>query len=142
MCLVTLATWIVNPFAALLVIPALHLWMWVLDGELRPHPILTVVLLLIGLVPPVLVAFSYAHALGFGLGGALWGGLLLIAGGQFTLLAAAGWSLLLGCVVGVAVTAVLTMRQARLEEAPATLLGPATYAGPGSLGRTGSAIRR
>ena len=38
MCLAALAIWVTNPFAAALVVPALHLWMWVVDPDVRLHP--------------------------------------------------------------------------------------------------------
>jgi hypothetical protein len=37
---------------------------------------------------------------------------------------------------------VLASRQPRPEQAPVTVRGPASYAGPGSLGGTESALRR
>ena len=62
MCLAALAIWVTNPFAAALVIPALHLWMWLVDPEVRLHPAGALALLLGGLVAPVGLIVFYAHA--------------------------------------------------------------------------------
>jgi hypothetical protein len=48
----------------------------------------------------------------------------------------------LGCVASVAVLAVQAARQDRPQPAQVTVRGPVTYAGPGSLGGTKSALRR
>jgi hypothetical protein len=142
MCVATIGIWIVNPFAAILVIPALHLWMWLVEPELRPPRPLLALLLLVGLAPPVLVVLYYASVLGLGPLGLIWNGVLLIAGGHVGLLAAVEWSLVLGCVVSVLAITVRSLREPRPEEAPVTVRGPVTYAGPGSLGGTESALRR
>jgi hypothetical protein len=140
--LATLALWALNPFAALLVIPALHLWMWLVDPDLRPNPVLSATLLLLGLAPLVLVCLYWLSTQGLGPVDGLWHGVLLIAGGQIGLPAAAGWSAILGCLVSVIVLAVRIQRQPRPEDAPVTVRGPVSYAGPGSLGGTESALRR
>lgn len=142
MCAVSIAIWVTNPFAAALIIPALHLWMWVVDPEVRLRRPLTVALVLVGLAPPVLVILYYASTLGLGPVDVLWNGLLLIAGGQVDVLAALEWSVVLGCVASVLVIAVRALRERRPDEAPVTVRGPTTYAGPGSLGGTESALRR
>jgi hypothetical protein len=142
MCAVTVAIWLVNPFAAILVVPALHLWMWVVDPELRPPRPLIALLLLVGLAPPVLVVLYYVSVLGLGPLGVIWNGLLLIAGGHVGLASAVEWSLVLGCAVSVFTIAARSLREPRPEEAPVTVRGPITYAGPGSLGGTESALRR
>ncbi|MEA2159866.1 MAG: hypothetical protein QOD66_2246 [Solirubrobacteraceae bacterium] len=140
--LATLALWMLNPFAALLVIPALHLWPWLVDPETRPHPVLSALLLLIGVAPLVLVCLYWIGTQGLGPADALWHGALLIAGGQVGLLPAAAWSAILGCLVSVVVLAIRIQRQPRPEDAPVTVRGPVSYAGPGSLGGTESALRR
>ena len=68
--------------------------------------------------------------------------MLLLAGGAVGLLAALEWSIVLGCLVSVIVIIVRTARQPRPEPAPVTIRGPVSYAGPGSLGGTESALRR
>jgi Peptidase family M28 len=142
MCVVALAVWVVNPFAALLIVPALHLWMWVADADVRLRPVVSAVLLLIGLAPPILVVAYYAHALSLGPVGLLWNGLLLLLGGQLTIATAVEWSVLLGCVASVILLVVHAAREPTPEQLPITVRGPIGYAGPGSLGGTESAIRR
>lgn len=141
MCLTTLIIWTRNPVAAALVIPALHLWMWVVDPDLRLPRALVVTMVLLGLVPPLLVVVYYAQALGLGPAGVAWNGLLLVAGGHIGVAVAVEWSLLLGCLASVISIAMRAQRLDRTEQTPVTVRGPVTYAGPGSLGGTESALR-
>jgi hypothetical protein len=142
-CLAALVIWLANPFAAALMVPALHLWMWVVDPEVRiPRP-LAALMILIGLAPPALVVVYYANSLGLSPVDVLWNGALLIAGGQLGLLAAVQWSVVLGCVASVAVIVRRAEHRAGPEQAEAvSVRGPLGYAGPGSLGGTESALRR
>jgi hypothetical protein len=144
MTVVAFLTCVRNPFAALLIIPALHLWMWVADPDLRIHPLAVAVLVLAGLVAPALLVLYYAGALGLGPVGVLWNGALLLAGGQVGIGAVVQASVLLGCTVSVLAIAVrrVRVRRAQPEETHITVRGPITYAGPGSLGGTESALRR
>jgi hypothetical protein len=142
LCLVTIAIWLANPFAAALVVPALHLWMWIVTPQLRLRPLVLLTLFLAGLAAPVLVVSYYAITLGFGLVEVAWNAVLLLAGGDVGILAALEWSIVLGCVASVAVIALQAARQDRPEQAQVTVRGPITYAGPGSLGGTKSALRR
>jgi len=54
------------------------------------------------------------------------------------------WSVVAGCTVSLAVMIGRIIRQprARPAELPITVRGPISYAGPGSLGGTRSALRR
>jgi hypothetical protein len=142
MCAVTLATWVTNPFTAALLIPALHLWMWVVDPEVRLRRSVTVLLLVIGIAAPVLLVLHYANAFGYGPADLAWNGLLMIAGGHITPAAGLEWSVILGCVASVIVIAVRGLHEPRPEELQITVRGPVNYAGPGSLGGTESALRR
>jgi hypothetical protein len=142
LCVVTIAIWISNPFAAALLVPALHLWLLAISPDVRFRLPLRLALLLLGLVPVALVVVYYAVTLGFGPLDAVWSATLLIAGHAVSLLAALEWSAVLGCVVTAAGIVVVTSRLPRPEQVPVTVRGPATYAGPGSLGGTKSALRR
>jgi hypothetical protein len=102
----------------------------------------TVLLLMAGLAAPVLVAAAYAATLGLGPFEAAWSWVLLLAGGGVGVVTALEWSVVLGCTFGVIAIAVQRARAPRPEDAPVTIRGPVTYAGPGSLGGTESAIRR
>jgi hypothetical protein len=142
MCVAALAIWLSNPFAAALVVPALHLWMWVVDPEVRIRRPLAPALLAIGLAPPVLVALYYALTLHYSPIGLAWSGVLMIAGGHLGVVAALEWCVILGCTVSVVVAGVRSARATVVqEEMPVTVRGPVTYAGPGSLGGTESALR-
>ena len=68
--------------------------------------------------------------------------MLLLAGGGVGVVAALEWSVVLGCTFSVVAIAVQAARQPQPEDAPVTIRGPVTYAGPGSLGGTESALRR
>ena len=140
MCLVSLAIWASNPFAALLLVPALHLWLWVLTPDIRlPIPV-TVLLVILGLAPVALLATYLAISFGLGPVGLTWTGVLMLAGGGLSLWGAIEWSLLAGCAISVVVIAVRA--RAGATELPVTVRGPVSYAGPGSLGGTESALRR
>jgi hypothetical protein len=142
LCVVAIAIWVANPFAAALLVPALHLWLWLSDPELRLHPAAAVALLLIGLAPIALVLTYYATSLGYGPGALLWALMLMIAGGHVGLIAALEWCVVLGCTGCMVLVALAARRAPAPEQTPVTVRGPATYAGPGSLGGTESALRR
>jgi hypothetical protein len=138
---VALVVWVRNPFTAALLLPALHLWLLVAAPELRPRRVLALALVLAGVVLPVGVVALYARQLGLGPVDVAWSAVLLVAGGHIGLLSSVLWSLSLGCLVGGALIA-LQGRTIKAEPVPVTVRGPLTYAGPGSLGGTESALRR
>jgi hypothetical protein len=143
MCAVTFLIWLSNPFAALLVVPALHLWMWAINPDLRLPLPARAALIAVGIAPVVLIVVYYANALGYGPLGLVWQATLLLAGHGVSLVAALEWCLLLGCLAGAVTLAVLAAHAHRREApGPVTVRGPVTYAGPGSLGGTKSALRR
>lgn len=142
LCAISLVLWVVNPFAAALVVPALHLWMWMITPEVRLRAPAALALLLAGLTPVALVILYYATQFGLGPVGVLWTGTLLVAGGGLGLGALLEWSIFAGCTVSVAMIAARTAAAAAPDGAPVTIRGPVTYAGPGSLGGTKSALRR
>lgn len=146
LCAAALVVWVLNPWTALLLVPALHLWLLAIAPETRVHPLGAVALLLAGFVPPLLIALSYLDQFGLGPLSVAWMGLLLVGGGGVAPLAALGWAVVLGCAGAVAT---IIVRQALGEPpggagpgAPPSVRGPRTYAGPGSLGGTESALRR
>jgi hypothetical protein len=144
-CALALVVWGANPFAALLLVPALHLWMVALAPEPAIRPVVRIVLLALGLAPPALLVAYYAISLGFGPIGLAWTGVLMVVGGQIGIPTAILLCLLMGCAVSAVVNALATARaQVRVPptSAPITVRGPVTYAGPGSLGGTASALSR
>jgi len=142
LCAATLLVWAVDPYASLLLIPALHLWLLAMAPETNLRRPVALLLWAIGLVPALLVAYAYARQLGLDPLELAWAGTLLVAGGAIGLPALLLWSVVLGCA-GCALLVVL--RASGADAAAATLItvrGPQTYAGPGSLGGTESALRR
>jgi hypothetical protein len=146
MCLTALAAWVLNPFAAVLLVPALHLWMWLAQTEVRARRWLVALLLLLGALPVLAVIVYFAHSFGLTSPPALaWSAVLLLAGGGVPASAFLYWSVALGCFLGATIIGVRASRGAaaltRVEPA-VTVRGPVGYAGPGSLGGTKSALRR
>lgn len=142
MCLVTFAIWLSNPFAAFLLVPALHLWLWAVSPDMRVPVPLRLVLIAIGIVPAVLVVGYYANELGYGPINVVWEMVLLLAGHGVSIAAALEWSVVLGCLLSALTLSLLAARGSRVVAVPVTVRGPVTYAGPGSLGGTKSALRR
>src|ERR687889_225368 len=95
-CALALAAWVLNPFAAALLLPAVHLWLFAAGGW-RGRPALAA--LAAGLLAPALVAVYYAVALGLGPGGLAWGAVLSATAGDGlgTTILLAG---LIACVAG------------------------------------------
>jgi hypothetical protein len=141
LCVVTLVIWVRNPYAAGMIVPALHLWMWIVP-EQRPRPALAVLLLVAGLAPGVIALLYYADTMGLGPAAAVWNAVLMLAGGDVSLLAALEWSIVLGCAVSLALMIVRMARQPRREDVPVAVRGPLTYARPRSLAGTRSVLRR
>jgi Peptidase family M28 len=143
---VAVVVWIVNPLTALLLLPALHIWLLIASPELRPRPFAALALVLVGLVPLVLLAGFYAADLGLGPGRFLSAAVLLLAGGYVGVPGALLWSLALGCGAASALLAFSvgssTFEREDDDDREVTIRGPLSYAGPGSLGGTTSALRR
>ncbi len=141
LCVTTVVLWLSNPFAALLLIPALHLWMWAASDLPVPRA-LKLVVVLIGAAIPALAVLYYALAFNLSPIEVLWNGVLMVAGGQIGVLRLVLWSLVFGCLAGAVVVALRAAPRAEPEAVPITVRGPVSYAGPGSLGGTESALRR
>jgi Peptidase family M28 len=143
---VAVLVWIWNPIAALLLLPAVHIWLLVVSPELRPRPLIAVALVLAALLPLALLIAFYADQLGLGVGRVAWMAVLLVAGGHVGLPAVLLWSLALGCFAAASMLALSAGSEVPGEDdRPAgeiTIRGPMSYAGPGSLGGTSSALRR
>jgi hypothetical protein len=134
--------WVGNPYAALLLVPALHLWLLAMAPDLPLRRPTALLLFVVGLLPPLLVAYAYARQLGLDPLQLAWAGLLLVASGAVSLPLALVWSIVLGCTAGALAVLLRGGAGAPAVETPITVRGPATYAGPGSLGGTESALRR
>jgi hypothetical protein len=143
-CGVALLVWIPNPYAAALLLPAAHLWLFLGAPQTRMRGVWGWVALVAGLLAPAFVLVAEMDALRIGplALARMW--LVATAGGHVSAWAA----LALGALVGAAVALVrILLARRRIattappEEKPRTR-GPGTYAGPGSLGGTESALRR
>lgn len=138
------AVWIVNPFTALLLAPALHLWLLAAVPEVRVPRGVALALVALGLLPFVLVGLYYAEQFGLGPLEVLWEAAIVLGGGYAGPLGIVAWSLVLACAL-LATGVALGKRGARARPSgapPVTTRGPLGYAGPGSLGGTKSALRR
>jgi hypothetical protein len=144
--LVGIAVWAVNPYAALVLAPALHTWTLAALAPVRRGTALG--LIAVGLAPPALVALYYCLHFSLGPLAAAWYGFLLVTGHQTGLAAT-----LLACALAGLFVALLTLAIARRDvrasrERPASgpprhpVFGPGGHAGPGALGGTPSSARR
>lgn len=143
--------WVFNPFACLLLAPAAHLWLLPVGVGRRPHSRASVrvaafLAIFAGALPLVMLLVLYAGELGLGPGGLAESAVLVLAGGQVGVLGALLWSIALGCLLAILLLApppAGSVGRAEAEEwAEISTRGPASYAGPGSLGGTESALRR
>ena len=142
LCVLAVVVWVLNPFAALLLVPALHMWLWLAQPGARAHRWSMALLLVIGVVPLALLLFYYANAYGLSPAALVWS-LALLPGGAMSIVTALCWSLALGCVAGAVIIGLRAVRAtATAIDQMVTVRGPASYAGPGSLGGTESALRR
>jgi hypothetical protein len=141
---VALLLWYANPLAAALLVPALHLWIWGVDSDLAiPGGAWTrSAMVVLGLIPIAGLVVFYGHAVGFSAGQLAYEAVLLLAGHVVSWVAAVEWALVLGCMVTAVVLIVVQARRPEPVAAPVTVRGPLSYAGPGSLGGTKSALRR
>jgi hypothetical protein len=142
LCTLASLVWVVNPYAAALLIPALHVWLFALAPDLRMPRALRLFVVVLGALPVVIVAIALARSLGLGAVEAAWELVLLTAGGHVSLPSVLLWSVVAGCGVGAVLVAAQGHTPVGEDEIPITVRGPKTYAGPGSLGGTESALRR
>lgn len=136
-----LALWLADPFAALFAVPAVHLWLLAVLVEPAPPPRARLALIAGGLVLPLLLVLYQLLLLGTDPIGGAWYLLLLLVGGQVGL-----WSAVIGAAFVAALASVLKIARRRGGDVepppPPSTRGPLSYAGPGSLGGTRSALRR
>lgn len=145
---IAVLVWLFNPYACLLLVPATHLWPLAVEARRRlPVQPRTGALLavIVGTLPLVLLLVLYAHELGLGPIGLAESAVLALAGGVIGPVATLLWSAACGCLFAAIlfVSAPLaSVEPDSLEWTEVLTRGPSTYAGPGSLGGTESALRR
>jgi len=142
-CALAAVLWVRNPYAAALLVPGAHALLAVIAPEVRLRRGLAVGLVVVAAAPFLLVDLSIAGQLGLSPADFGWFCLLLVAGGVIGPLGWAIWSLVLACLVAALLVALRSRPSVAPKETPEiTVRGPVSYAGPGSLGGTESALRR
>jgi hypothetical protein len=134
--------WLVNPYtAALLVVPA-HLWLVALTRERERPPALGAFCVAVSLVPLAAAGgliCSVLHVEPFAL---LWTLVLMVAGGTLSPAGLLLASLTAGSFLAAAAMLLRRGASGPDQRAEITVRGPLSYAGPGSLGGTESALHR
>jgi hypothetical protein len=143
-CVLATLLWIVNPFAAGFMVPAAHLWLVLVAPELRLRRGVALLLVAVSLVPFAIAAVVLAGQYGFDPLGFVWALMLAVAGAHVGPVAWLFWSIAAGCALAAIVLAWRTQPPPAVDvtQPRITVRGPASYAGPGSLGGTESALRR
>ncbi len=145
LCLAAVVVWVANPFAAVLLAPALHLWLLAVTPDWRwPRPV-RMLAVLAGLLPFLLVLRADLGALDYSLREGAWQAVLLVGGGGVGPWTWILWSSIAGCGVCAAIVA-LHPGQPPVDRSPheprTSVRGPGGYVGPGSLGGVSSGFRR
>jgi len=136
-----IAVWAVNPFAAALLLPALHAWLLLTTPEIHVRRRAAFAVVFLTVVPVLLLIGYYAVAFSLAPGELVWTTILLVVGGHLGVLGTLAWCVALGGLA--AVLMIIRAQGLRgLDRVEPVTRGPASYAGPGSLGGTESALRR
>jgi len=140
-CGLTSVVWFFNPYAAALLLPAMHLWLFAAGGWSGRASFAAIVG---GLALPLLAAVYLGAALALGPVDFAWASTLAVAGGHgfWTALVLAGLFAALGGLIRVLLAGGRAERVREDGGGDIKTRGPLTYAGPGSLGGTQSALRR
>jgi hypothetical protein len=140
----SLLLWLVNPYAGLLAVPAAHLWMLTVLTRPRPPRRLRAVLIGVGVAPAALVTIYYLFALSVNPLHGAWYLLMMLAGHSVGIVLALIGCLMLATACGTAEIAWRSPDEDEHAQGPQgpAVYGPGSYAGPGSLGGTQSALRR
>jgi hypothetical protein len=94
------AAWLANPYAAALLLPALHVWLLAAEPRLRVGRSLLASAAVLALAIPLgLVALLYMREFGMNAVEAVWMLVLLVAGGAIGLGGVLIWSLIAGCLL-------------------------------------------
>jgi hypothetical protein len=115
-CLLAAIVWLIDPYAALLLIPALHVWP--LASSARDRPRQLVLLLIPALAPLALLIAFYALALGLGPAQILLEGMVMVGGGFVGLGGVLLWSLALGVLAAMTIATLGRSRPPRVTPPP------------------------
>lgn len=138
--IVALLLWIPNPYAAGAMVPAAHLWLWAAAPESGIRRPVAALCLVLGGVLPLIVVVVLSQLFSLSVLQTPWFWTLLVAGGHQPWWTWLLWSMFWGA--GIAAALIVARRSALPDvPPPITVRGPASYAGPGSLGGTTSARR-
>lgn len=134
------ATWIANPAAAAMMVPAVIIWPLILDVRMRPGRVWAMLGVLVGLAPllALLVHLVTRYPIGDAASTASWF-VSLLGAGDLGLFPQLWFSMLGGCGLAALVLAAAG-RSDDPGDAEVTVRGPVSYAGPGSLGGVDSAL--
>ena len=115
--------WLSNPYASLLVLPALHLWLGALLLRRplfarRARPLLGVLLTLAGLIPLGLVLAYYASAFGMGPLELLHAVVMFVAAGGLGAWGLLAWSIALGCLAAILLAVLLPVPEIEGDDKP------------------------
>jgi peptidase M28-like protein len=140
-----LGVWLFNAYAAAVLLPAAHVWLLTTTSDRRLGRGAGAVAVAAGLALPLLVVAYYVHTWRLAPGDGLATVFNLVAGGTLGLdagLAVAAFSAVLWATVAILRARRALARSEPDADDPLVTRGPRTYAGPGSLGGTESALRR
>lgn len=117
-CLLALIVWLIDPYAALLMLPALHIWPLAIFREHRPRSRASLLALVLApaLAPLALLLAFYSISLGLTPLQVLLEGVLMVGGGFIGWGGTLLWSLVLGLIVAMAIA---TLGASRRSQAPA-----------------------
>jgi hypothetical protein len=133
--------WLANPYTAALLALPLIVWLPVMGADRHRTAAAGALWFLASLVPLGLALGIESGALGLGPVDFAWTWLHVFAGGGIGLGAMLAVSLAGGIALTAAFVLVHSSTRGSREDIPITVRGPATYAGPGSLGGTPSSLR-
>jgi hypothetical protein len=143
LCVAAVAVWVLNPFAALVLVPAVHLWMLAMLSGIRLSRRGAAAVVVGGILPPLVAAAVYLDRLHLNPIEGLWYLWVLVTGH-----AVSPVTTLLACLMAAIAAVTWTVIAARagapeaLEPEAPRVRGPGGYAGPGSLGGTPSTLSR
>lgn len=121
LCFAAVAVWVVNPYAALALVPALHLWLLVTGSAVPPPRPLGVALVLAGLFVPLCVVLVTLARLSLGPVSGIWYGFLLVTGHDVGL-----YTVFVSSLLAVCFAAALRIAAVRREGAASPRAGAVT----------------